>query len=360
MSLIEKAKEFVARGTWEDLERLLQDCVTTGTVEALAAVQILAEDMYGGLTYNSELKRCAATCLVRWKGAGVRALGEIAQRTPTLKNYSIALAMLSRLAAGGKLKGTWVGASLMELVEARVGDWDEVAEAARVELNALALSIASDDDAAFWAACAIQELAVIDGAKEVKALFLAMAARWLAVGPRTLLAYEELLGSNPDEETQFHAFFESHPELLDPMTLEVWSKPDLHGAAEPDFVIRRIDGTYVVVEIETPGKALVTSGLQVSARTTQAVAQALGYRAFLVERWAEAAARFPGFQTPECLVVIGMERDLSVEQRHVLRRENEGRGGLRIVGFDWLAERARVLGRNVVEGSMDVRRVRMT
>ena len=144
------------------------------------------------------------------------------------------------------------------------------------------------------------------------------------------------------------------------MALDVWSKPNLHGAAEPDFVIRRFDGTYLVVEIETPGKALVTNDAQLSAHTTHAITQALHYREFLVRRSTDASNTFPQFQTPDCLVVIGLERPPNTRQQQTLGLENNIRAGLRIVGFDWLVERARTLTRNLVEGHIDVRRVRMS
>ena len=153
-----------------------------------------------------------------------------------------------------------------------------------------------------------------------------------------------------DDEPAFHTFLEKHPQLVDPMVLDVWSKPDLHGAAEPDFVLRRIDGSYLVVEIETPGKALTTADNQLSAHTTHAIAQTFRCRAFLMERFGQAAATFPQFQSPDCLVVVGLEQGLLKGQKRILRLENEMRAGLRIVGFDWLLTRAQTVARNVVEG----------
>jgi hypothetical protein len=143
------------------------------------------------------------------------------------------------------------------------------------------------------------------------------------------------------------------------MALQVWPKPDLHGAKEPDFVIRRIDDSYIVVEIETPAKPLVTGGGQVSAQVTQAVTQAMEYRTFLLERFPQAATFFPEFRNPECLVVIGMERDLSEDQRRALLRENQHRQGVHIVGFDWVAQRAEAITNNIINTDLAVRPMRM-
>jgi hypothetical protein len=103
----------------------------------------------------------------------------------------------------------------------------------------------------------------------------------------------------------------------------------------------------VVIEIETPGKTVVTGGEQLSAETTHAVTQAFDYRTFLTRRFELARSHFPEFQEPECLVVIGLERELSSGQRAALTRANQGFHGLKVVGFDWILKRAESVARNV-------------
>lgn len=357
-TLLARAQRFISHPAPDSQEFLLQDCVAAQTLDGLSAVQLVAEDMYGGITYNFELKCPAAWCLIAWREQGLKALLELARRTPTLKNYSLAFQILGTLAARQRFSGSWPTAKLRTSIEHHVPDWDTVFAAARTQLNALALSIPSDDDAAFYTALPMQYLSLTEPLA-VRPLFMAMCARWLSVGPGTLSQYQELLNSNPKDEPAFHDFFEKHSQMLDPMVLDVWSKPDLHGAPEPDFLIRRIDGTYLVVEIETPAKILITKNAQLSANATQAVTQALNYREFLTRHSTEAASTFPQFQSPDSLVVIGLQQPLNPRQRHALRLQNASHAGLKIVGFDWLAERARTLARNVVEGRIDARRVRM-
>ena len=359
MTLIERAQEFISRPAPRELEHLLHDCISAESIEGLIAVQLLAEGMYDGMTYNFEIKCPAAWCLVAWQERGLEAIVEMSLRTHTLKNYSIAFQILGTLSSQQRFSNLWPTASLRRLIESRVTSWEETFDAARTQLNVLALSIPSDDDAALYTADSMQSL-YLTAPDAVKSLFLAVCARWLSVGPSTLSEYENLLINRPADESAFHRFFEGHIQLLDPMALDAWSKPRLHGAAEPDFVIRRIDGTYLVVEIETPSKTLVTNDGQLNAQTTRAITQALHYREFLVCRSTEASTTFPQFQTPDCLVVIGLEQRLNAKQRRTLSLENRIRAGLHIVGFDWLAERARTLARNLVEGRIDVRRVRMT
>ena len=89
--------------------------------------------------------------------------------------------------------------------------------------------------------------------------------RWLTVSIPVVARYRALLTDNPDDEPTFQRFFSEHPEMLDPMVVDVWAQPRLHGAKEPDFILRRSDGSYLVVEIETPGKQIVTRPPNTSA-----------------------------------------------------------------------------------------------
>lgn len=165
-------------------------------------------------------------------------------------------------------------------------------------------------------------------------------ARKLAIGPATITAYNRLIADRPDHEPSFHEFLARYPRLLDPAAVEVWSKPDLSGAREPYFVLRRIDDSYVVIEIETPAKPIMTNANQMSSQATQAVAQATTYRSFLMERFPLAASHFPRFHEPDCLVVIGLEQTLTPDGVEALARGNLSRNRPRIVGYDWLANRA--------------------
>ena len=122
-----------------------------------------------------------------------------------------------------------------------------------------------------------------------------MASRWLAVSIPTIEAFKDLLQHHPDDEPRFQAFLERNPQLIDPMSFEVWARPDIHGAKEPDFLIRRTDGSYLVVEIETPSKPLITGSNKLAADATHAIAQATDYASFLLERLPGIRQHFPHF-----------------------------------------------------------------
>jgi hypothetical protein len=359
MSLINRAKKFIEAGG--DELALLRECIADGGVSALAAVQMMAEDMYGGRTFNFELKAPAAYSLVTFGEAGLRALAESAFRTPTSKNVSLCLSILAAVAAGSAPRVLLLTPD--EALEESVRTASRAAglsSVARAVLREYVLGI-EDELAAVSAVGSQLSLAPWspEDAGAVGELFAAIAARRLATGSSTIRTYEALLAEHPNDEPKFHTFLERHPQLLDPAAAEVWSKPDLAGVREPDFVIRRVDDTYLVVEIETPGKSLITAASQLAASATQAVAQVTEYRSFLVERFQLAQAHFPRFSEPECLVVIGVESQLSADQRSALARENRSRAGVRIVGFDWLARRALTIASNVIEPQLTAQSIRV-
>jgi hypothetical protein len=65
-----------------------------------------------------------------------------------------------------------------------------------------------------------------------------------------LQQFETLLDQGPEREEQLHQFLIEHPVLLDPFMTELRSKHELGDDFITDYVIRRTNNEYVVVEIE--------------------------------------------------------------------------------------------------------------
>ncbi len=354
------ARELIARGAPQEILAFIADCINDGSLSALVAVQLLYEDPYGGFTFNYELKAPAGLALLRWGEQGVDALYEAALRSRTSKNISIAIDVLASAAASG----SWLLGS--HLLPKETVEWilkeaqgnSDVRNRAKHRLMDLLLAIPSDEDAAEAAASGLGHISV-GGLDAAKLVFAALAARWLAIGEPILNQFGSLITQHPGDEQRFQAFLETVPQLLDPMCFQVWSRPDLCGAKEPDFIVRRFDNTYLIVEIETPAKQLVTEGNQISAAATQAISQATQYRQYMMDRPDSMRSHFPEFRDPECLVVIGCEGKLSPSQRDALDADNQSRRRLRVVGFDWLLRRATAIRANTLDRSTSVQRIRV-
>ena len=355
ITLIDRARRFVEGENYTQLMPLLADCVAAQNSDGLLATKLLAADWYGGGAYNLLGKAPAAYCLLAWGEDGLKALVENALAEPKSKNVSIAFQILSSIAVGDDPVsiGEFVDDSqLRATVADAVGTWSALSFVARGHLHELMLSIEDDAHAAISTSTSLMTMAVQrQGA--IRSLSHALALRSIAVGPQVLAAYNDLLVTTDDESIYQH-FFEKHPLLLDQRAFQVWAKPDFHGRLEPDFLIRANDNSYMIVEIETPGKLLITQQGQLSAQATHAVRQVLEYQEYLRTHISAASETFPNFSPPTGLVVIGREASLDTGQKAALVTENRSRSDIRIVGFDTLSTAAEAVTSNVIHGIREV------
>ena len=329
--------------------KFLKNSIADGGNNAICAIENCVLN-----NSDVEIKSPAMIALICWGERGLATIKNIALSDPTSKNISVALKAFAVLAAGEKIQSLMffiLDENLTQIInENLLGS--KLRYAARHQLAEMILSLSSDD-LLIPMGVSFQQLPFFDG-DLVQELVSGLSAKWLRFGPPTLKIYEEMLKKNAKDEFDFQKFFVRYPQFLDPMAVQVWSQPDFHGALEPDFIIRRTDNSYLIVEIECPEKSIVTLGNQMSAEATHAEKQATDYKNFLAERIQEAQKHFPYLRDPDCLVVIGMEEELSEIQKNALSYTNTSRHKLRIVGFDWLSERARAMISNMSLGEIDV------
>ena len=72
-----------------------------------------------------------------------------------------------------------------------------------------------------------------------------------------------------------------------------------------DFVLRRLDNEYVLVEIEKPHDKLFGRGSDFSSKFTHAFGQILGFQEWVDENPAYARKFMPGIPPPRGLPVLG-------------------------------------------------------
>ncbi len=226
----------------------------------------------------------------------------------TVKGKSVAITLLATLATEGQLSDDGIRFTVLPFCK-MVNDKNNssvVRVTARRALRFLILSSPLDDlliplSQAFMH---LQQRGEI----QVEELVSSLGTRWLRFGPSVLDNYENMLVDAADNEPAFQKLFCQFPQLLDPMAVQVWSQPDFHGKLEPDYVIRRADNSYLIVEIECPKKRLITQRGRLSYEATHAESQAIEYEAFLSDRVREARQNFPGYRRADCLTVVGVER----------------------------------------------------
>jgi ribosomal protein S11 len=343
------------------LHKFLKVCMNDGGKTALEHVGRLFADDYGGHTYKWEFKEPAGTALLAWGDEGVEELKRVFSESESYANRTIVFDILSAAAAGKGPTRVELGAS--------ADLWDQIAiagelpsaaqQAARRALVDLVLSVEAIDDVASLIGGVLQKQSFRDDGATVE-LIRAASSRWLAIGDRVLTDFRELITTSPNDETVFQGFLETNPQLIDPMAIEVWPEPNLFGSRKPDFVVKRSDGSYLVVEIECPAKALITRAGHPSAAVTHAEHQVTDYRNYMLRHIATVKNVFPGFSDPDCLVVVGLEKTLTPDQKEVLASLNGARHRVKVVGFDWLLDRAERVSKNVSEHGVVVSVQRMT
>lgn len=358
-----EVNQFIENGAnLQVLNSLLQRCMDDGGTKAMSYVSRLFEDDYDGMTYKWELKEPAGFALLYWQQAGLDELARVVARSPRSSNTNIAFDILSSAASGNfstMLSDHWWG-DLKTRVTSSAGFSPEMQHHARRTLVEIVLGARNEDDLMFSLGSVFQRhYAKRDGVDAAKSLVQAIASRWFAIGDRTLQAYQELIEAFPDDEPSFQRFFEANPQFLDPMAVEVWPEPNLFGARKPDFVVKRSDGSYLVVEIECPSKTMITKLGHPSADLTHAEHQATDYRKYMMGHIANVKDVFPGFSEPDCLVVVGLEGTLSEYQKAALASLNDARHRLKVVGFDWILDRAKKISENVAEHGVVVSVKRM-
>ncbi len=293
----------------------------------------------------------AYVALATWGENGFEEITRIALAGETVKIVSAALTVLSSIVEHGRILGTvFVEQNILNIANERISIQDCLS--ARHALTAMVMAIPTED---LMLPLSQSFMHYALGAMEApKILSLVISSKWMKFGPAVLDRFEQMLITHADDEPAFQAFFCVYPQMLDPMAVKVWSQADLHGAVEPDFVLQRVDDSYLVVEIETPGKLLMTQDGQLASGATHAEKQVNDYCAFLNERSIEARHLFPNYRSADKMAVIGLHSRLNPQQIRALSILNETRHKLVTVGFDWLLDRARRVLQNLSEGEIQV------
>ena len=341
-------------GRPDELQELLCACMDDGSIDALVAVRRLFEEVYDEIEYKAP----AAWTLVYWRQQGIDALVRTTLHDLTPKNSRFCVHVLCTLAAGfpEEIRNSLCPTTIISRVRAAYRQDPEVPAYASAGLRELCLSIGEDDLVTLLGHAFTQIF--FEDSVIAQELVRAVSARWLAINKPILSAYERLIEDRPRDEAAFQHFFTKCPQFLEPMAAEVWPIPNIRGAKIPDFVLRRFDDTYLIVEIKTPDKLLVTKANSISADATGAVSQVTDYLHF-IQRLPDVSRHFPNMNDVSCLVVVGLERSLNDRQAQALQNANLQHHSLRIVGFDWLAARAAAINENLIRNAVDVRNLRI-
>lgn len=164
----------------------------------------------------------------------------------------------------------------------------------------------------------------------------------IAVSTALLDEFEVLVAENLREE-EYQRYLKAHPIILDPLAAEVVPKHRLGDDYITDFVIRRHDGRYLVVEIEKPQDKIFTSSGDFSAPFSHALGQVLDFQGWVAEQNSCARSKLPHIENPRGLLVMGRREDLTDRQERKLRRWCANSNSIDVATFDDLVTVGRQL-----------------
>lgn len=162
-----------------------------------------------------------------------------------------------------------------------------------------------------------------------------------------LCDFRQLIAREAREE-EYQRFLETNPAFLDPLANTVISKHRLGAEFVTDFVIRRLDNKYLVVEIEKPSDQIFTSNNDFSAKFSHAFGQVLDFQQWIDNHPEYARTQLPALSSPRGLLIIGMASSLTSSQRQKLHRFNSNSNFVQVKCFDEVAQEAETLYRNII------------
>ncbi len=178
----------------------------------------------------------------------------------------------------------------------------------------------------------------------------------LMVNHAILSEFQRLLDGGPTREEELQRFLTKHPVLLDPFVTELRSKHELGSDFITDYVVRRINNEYVIIEIENSTDKIFTQDGQFGSRLIKAISQVRDFQTWIAENIAYAQKKLPSIRRPEGLGIIGRSPELNEMNAKRLEEENYSRRGhVRIVTYDDLLRQAHAVHRNLVESPLVLR-----
>ncbi len=159
-------------------------------------------------------------------------------------------------------------------------------------------------------------------------------------------ALEEFRGliSNPDvhEKRDLHPFIEENPFLLFPNPDTTLSEVPIGLGTEHriDFMVRRPNATYLLVELENPRHQITTQAGDFTAEVNHALCQVEDWQEWIEGNLTTVQGYYPEMTSPEGLVVIGREDGSEQQARRLRRRNVNMRGRIEILTYDDLVRGA--------------------
>jgi hypothetical protein len=208
------------------------------------------------------------------------------------------------------------------------------------------LIIESSQQPDLFAAC-LNLAADFEASNGFAARFMRVSADATIRLTRSLLDEFAKLIDSEGAESNYQRYLQQNPVLLDPLAADVYPTAPLGLEFKTDFVIRRHDGRYIVVEIEKPQDPLFTAQHDFAAPMTHAVGQVMDFQQWVADNIAYAQTHLPGIVEPAGLLVMGRRAGLQPRATRKLARWQINSRHIELVTYDELLARGQTLLRSL-------------
>lgn len=348
MNLKDLISDYIENGG--DLSKILVFAIQKNDLNSLKEIIRLVDSNYGGGTYKWEIKYKAAFAVLFWEENGIDALYNLILENPSYQNISVISTVLSYAAAGKIENLTFKFNSGPIDVNDKIQKFksEKIKVKAQSALVDLMHNVESEDKFPVSLINGLNKTMFSQEAQEQ--YFAALVMRWFHFSNYSTEKYKDLIYQENLNEEVYHKFLNENPFLLEAFHSKIWSKPRFGELFQPDFVIKAIDNNYTIIEMEKPSLQIITKNGNLSSPATHAKKQALEYREWAISNNSYAKGKFTDIWRPTCLVIIGLESKLTESQKERLKQENESTQGiLKIVGFDWILNRAQATFENLIK-----------
>ena len=335
------------------LEKLIENMILMTNNKTSDNLKILLELAKMDDIYDHDISDPAFLAILSWGEDGINAIAE-ELIYGKLNIFGRTIIALLNIATNTKFNEQHFLAINKEWWENFSFETDEtLSNYAKIALRDIIFKAKSDSDLAynlFWVLGS--QINFLDGlspnANRRDLLVKLIFERDLTINSRILSDFSSLLESSPEREEELHSFLFSNPILIDPLANEIRSKHELGDDFITDFVIRRLDDKYTLVEIERSNKRLFNNYGNFSKDLTHSIRQVLDFQTWVGDHLEYANSKLPGINKPEGLIVIGRKRTLDRIMKRRLDEENYSRRGhIKIVTYDDLLESGRTLYNNI-------------
>ncbi len=181
----------------------------------------------------------------------------------------------------------------------------------------------------------------------VALVFDTVAESTISLSMNTITEFSGMVAQELSEE-EYQQFLTANPVLLDPLARRIIPKQKLGLEYVTDYVLEKLDGSYIVAEIEKPSDRVFTKQYDFTSRFIHALGQVLEFQEWIETNIHYAQTHLPGIVAPTGLLIIGRRSDLDERAARKLARLNTTNSGrVSVVCFDDIVDRAIRLYKNM-------------